>query len=194
MLKNSLLILFSLAVAIAAGGGSAWYALEERNGVGSVAIGAWETFPDAGTPESDPYSRARIARSGELTLGRAEGLALVARRDSGGKALRRECRYVIEGIFPLARFWTIYAADTDLYALDSGSADANALYSNEMMRLSDGSILVSVGAHPSPGNWLPISGTGPLSLVLTLYDTPAGGGSEMSDVLLPQVLSTGCDA
>lgn len=194
MLKNSLLILLSLIVAIGGGAGSVWYALAEQHAVGSVNIGAWETFPDIGTPDADPYSRARIARAGVLTLGRAEGLSFVARRDSGGNALRRECRYAIEGRFPAARFWTLYAGDTDLYPLDANSPRTAALHSNEMLRFADNSITLSVGMSPSPGNWLPVSGTGPLALVLTLYDTPIAGDVGGSDIQLPQVLSVGCDA
>lgn len=194
MLKNSLLILLSLVVAIGGGAGSAWYALADQHAVGSVTVGAWETFPDIGTPDSDPYSRARIARAGVLTLGRAEGLAFVARRDSGGNALRRECRYTIEGAFPAGRFWTLYAGDTNLYPLHADTQQAAVLHSNEVLRLADNSIMLSVGALPSPGNWLPVSGAGPLVLVLTLYDTPIAGGTGGSDIQLPQVLSVGCDA
>lgn len=194
MLKNSLLILLSLVVAIGVGSASAWYALDERNAVGAVTVGAWTTFPEIGTPDSDPYSRARVARAGILTLGRAEGLAFVARRDSGGNALRRDCRYTVEGTFPPARFWTLYAADPELHPFDADSPRVAALHSNDVLRLTDNSIHLSVGSQPYPGNWLRVSGKGPLALVLTLYDTPAGSVTDVSAVELPQVLSIGCDA
>ena len=72
MLKNALLTLLALAIAIGLGGGSVWYALDAQSGGGAIRIGPWTAFPDIGTAEADPYSQARVARQGALALGRAD--------------------------------------------------------------------------------------------------------------------------
>lgn len=194
MLKNVLLTFLTLAIAIGVGGGSVWYMLEAQEGVGAIHIGAWTAFPDIGTPEADPYSEARVAREGVLALGRAEGLAFVAKQDSDGEQLRRECTYSIEGGFPTARFWTLYAADKSLDVIATGKPRPAALQSYQILRRPDNTALISVGGPPSPGNWLPVAGVGTMYLVLTFYDTPIASSTGLSDVTLPRVLKAGCDA
>src|SRR5690606_12004590 len=119
-------------IAIVGGGASVWYALDAREGVGAVAIGNWAAFPEIGTPDADPYSRARIAREGVVSLGRAEGLTFIAKRDSNGDILHRNCVYRIEGDMPPARFWTLYAADETLTALKTENGRPAALHSFEV--------------------------------------------------------------
>jgi hypothetical protein len=84
MLRTVFLIAFALAVAIGGGAASAWYMIDRGVAFGAVSVGPWTAFPDRGTPAADPYSRARFARTGDLSLGQAEGIVFSARRDSGG--------------------------------------------------------------------------------------------------------------
>lgn len=194
MLKNAFLMLLAVAIAVGLGGGSVWYALHAQSGVGAIRIGPWTAFPDIGTPDADPYSQARIAREGVLALGRAEGLAFVAESDSSGQKLRRECAYTIEGVFPTARFWTLYAADQSLDAIATGKQKPAALHSYEVLRRADNAARISVSAHPAPGNWLLVNGTGILYFVLTFYDTPIANSTGLSDVTLPGIVKGRCDA
>ena len=193
MLRTILLTALVLLTAIGGGAASVWYALESREGIGAVTVGPWTAFPDLGTPQADPYSKARIAREGVLSLGLAEGLTFVARRDSGGAALSRNCAYEIRGTFPPARFWTIYAADEFRAVIDTGHLRLPALQSISALREPDNSISIAVGRLASPGNWIPLSGSGPMSLVLTLYDTPATSSSGIAEIALPEIRKTMCD-
>jgi hypothetical protein len=194
MLKNAFLTLVVLAIAIGGGGGSVWYALKVQNGVGAIRIGQWIAFPDIGTPAADPYAKARVAREGVLALGRAEGLSFVAEHDANGDELRRECAYTIEGGFPTARFWTLYAADQSLDVIHTGRPRIAALQSYQVLRQSDNSVLISVSNRPSPGNWLLSDGFGRMYFVLTFYDTPIASSTGLSDVTLPSIVKAGCDA
>ena len=194
MLKTAFATFLVLSIAIVGGGASVWYTLQAQESIGAVTIGEWTAFPDIGTPDADPYSKARIAREGDLALGRAEGLSFVAQRDSGGEILQRECEYRIEGPVPSARFWTIYAADPSDAVIGSGKLRAAALHSYQLLRLADNSVSISVGAHPSPGNWLALSGTGRMTLVLTFYDTPIASSTGVADVNLPRIVKVGCNA
>jgi hypothetical protein len=193
MLKTVLLATFTLAIAIIGGAASLLSALQAREGVGAIAIGEWVTYPDIGTPAADPYSRARISREGVLSLGAAEGLAFVAERDSERQTLRRNCSYRIEGIFPPARFWTLYASDEALGVLSNGHRRPPAFHAYQALRNVDNSLAISIGPHPVPGNWLPVGGRGAMSLVLSLYDTPVANRSGVADAKLPRIIRTGCD-
>lgn len=194
MLKTAFLIFVTLAIALLGGGASVWYALKANESLGAVTIGEWTAFPYVGTADADPYSRARVARDGLLALGRAEGLAFTATRDAEGEPLRRECTYRIEGPVPSARFWTLYAADPSGSVIGSGTKRPGALNSYQLIRLADNSVSISAGAHASPGNWLALSGSGPMSFVLTFFDTPIASSTGASDVVLPSIVKAGCDA
>lgn len=194
MLKNAILTLLSLAIAIGLGGYSVWYALNAQDGVGAIRIGQWTAFPEVGTLNADPYSKARVAREGVLALGQAEGLAFVAERDDAGELLKRECTYTIEGGYPTARFWTLYAADRSLGVIDTGKPRQSALQSYEVLRRPDNSVVISVGSRPAPGNWLLTGGSGKMYFVLTFYDTPIASSTGLSDVTLPRILKAGCNA
>jgi hypothetical protein len=194
MLKHAFLTLLSLAIAILGGGGSVWYALKVQDGVGAIRIGQWTAFPDIGTPAADPYSKARVAREGVLALGRAEGLSFIAESDAGGDELKRECTYLIEGGFPTARFWTLYAADESLGVIATGKPRPSALQSYEVLRQPDNSVIISAAHHPMPGNWLLTDGSGRMYFVLTFYDTPIASSTGLSDVSLPKIVKDGCDA
>lgn len=194
MLKNALLTLIALAIAIGGGGASVWYTLRAQDGVGAIRIGQWTAFPDIGTPAADPYSKARVAREGVLALGRAEGLSFVAERDSSGDTLKRECAYRIEGGLPTARFWTLYAADESLGVIDTGKQRPAALQSYEVMRQPDNSVAITVSGHPAPGNWLLSTGAGTMYLVLTFYDTPIASSTGLSDIEMPRIQKAGCNA
>lgn len=194
MLRTILLTFVTLALAVGGGGASVWLALNAAHGVGSVTVGQWTTFPDAGTPDADPYSRARFAREGGLALGRAEGIVFVASEDSAGAPIRRQCRYRISGSVPAARFWTLYAADADARTpLPATGRRQPALHSRMLLHEEEGTFAITVGRDPAPGNWLTVSGSGPMRLVLSLFDTPVSTSGDVSDVEVPEIRRTACD-
>ncbi len=100
MLRTVFVVALSLAIAIGGGAASVWYALKMPDGLGAVSIGPWTTFPDLGTPDADPYSKARIAREGVLSLGLAEGLTFVAQRDFGRRGAPAELHLHSTGHLP----------------------------------------------------------------------------------------------
>jgi len=194
MIRGGVFALVVVAVAIGGGGASVWYALKMQDGIGAIRVGQWTAFPDIGTPDADPYSKARVAREGVLPLGQAEGLTFVAGSDADGAPLRRECAYSVSGALPPARFWTLYAADTSLDVIRTGKMRSATMQSYQALRQPDNSLEISVGGHPAPGNWLLSGGAGEMFLVLTFYDTPIATSTGLSDLALPAIKKTGCDA
>ena len=193
MLRNVLLALIALVIAIDGGTLSAWYAVNRFDGFGTLTIGQWTGYPDAGTPQSDPYAKARAAREGAFPLGSAEGLAFYAYRDDQGQALNRQCTYRITGNSPNSRFWTLYAADLALIPLDPGADRPPALHSRQIFRGGNGAFIVAVSPKAQAGNWLATAGSGRMVLVMTLYDTPVGGNSGLVDMTFPAVKKVSCD-
>lgn len=193
MLQTSLAILVTLAIALGGGVASVWYALGALGGVGAVTVANWTAYPFAGTPEADPYSEARSAREGALPLGRSEGIAFAAERDTSGRLLSRRCSYLVSGHVPATRFWTLHAADARQHTIMLDGDKPNAVSSFGAVRQQDSSIAIAIGPSATPGNWLQVTGSGEMRLILTLYDTPAAASGSVDDVDLPKVLRTGCN-
>lgn len=193
MLRTIFLTALAVSIAVLGGAGSVWYALSAPEGVGAFTVGAWTTYPELGSPDADPYSKARVAREGLLALGRAEGLTFAATHDSAGAALDRACAYTVEGALPPARFWTLFATDAAMTPLAGSPARPAALSSQQVLRLPGNIVSVTVSRHAAAGNWIPVSGDGAMILLLSLYDTSIASSTGMSDVVLPQVIRGGCD-
>ena len=79
--------------------------------VGTLTIGAWTARPKTGSADIDPYSRASIARSGELPVGTGDGIAFSAATDDRKRPLDGRCDVVVSGVTPPARFWTLTVYD-----------------------------------------------------------------------------------
>ena len=193
MLKTIVLTALTLSIAVLGGAGSVWLALGTDFEFGTVTIGDWTAFPARGTPAADPYSKARFSREADLALGQAEGLVFIARRDADGEPLRLECGYRLEGVLPPARFWTLHARDAEGRLVARDGSRAPALHSDALLRQSDNTAVTTVSRHPAPGNWLAVEGTGPLALVLTLYDTAMASSARIAEVELPKVHRGACD-
>jgi hypothetical protein len=88
-----LFTLLALIIATAVGLGATWMTATRGTDLGTLTIGAWTARPRTGTAEVDPYSRASIARSGELPVGTGDGVAFSAThrrpQKTAGRALRR---------------------------------------------------------------------------------------------------------
>lgn len=161
----------------------------------AIKLGPWVASPNAGTPDADPYSRARLARTGELPLGSGEGLALVARTDSSGRVLRSDCIYRVLGQTPQARLWTlsVEAADGQPLAPRDGITAAG---SDGLFRQGDGGVDVVVASTPQAGIWLASNDGGrsgnPIRLVARLYDTPARTVTELTNFVMPAISRERC--
>lgn len=184
--------LFALIVAAAVGLGTTWFVLTHGTAYGGVTIGGWSAWPRTGTTSIDPYSRAKVARSGELPLGSGDGVAFYARSDGAGRPLDGRCDLIVTGITPQARYWTLTLYDTD-GRLVANSVGRQGYTSQEVLRRTDGSFQITVGPRARPGNWLPTGGVDRYVLVLRLYDTPIGIATRASpDVPMPAISQGSC--
>jgi hypothetical protein len=179
-------------IATVVGLGATWVTSTRGVNVGTINIGAWTARPKVGTSDIDPYSRASIARSGELPVGAGDGITFSTTKDDAQRRLDGRCDVVVKGVTPPARFWTLTLYDM------KGQLVANALQrygftSQEIVRESNGSFEIKISSRSRAGNWLPTAGVDHYFLVLRLYDTPVGVGTRtQKDAPMPSVTTVGC--
>ena len=96
------------------GVGSAWLWLTRTDPAGT-RIGPWLVNLEAGSSDASTYTRARIALKALLALDRRETLYYIAQQDDAGRLLRSNCRYLISGSIPAARWWSVTAYADDIF-------------------------------------------------------------------------------
>ncbi len=166
-------------------------ALSRMSPFDRTRLGAWSIEPHAGSADADPYTRARIARSGQVPLAVGEGLELVARKDDQGRPLDASCVYRIGPRAPAARYWTLSLVDLEGFPVEN-PAGRYGFRSSEILR-DGGEFAIAAAADAQPGDWLPIGAPGPFGLVLRLYDSPLGATAGAIDPsTVPRVTRVAC--
>jgi len=183
---------FALVLAAVIGLGATWLTLTRGVAFGALRIGGWTAWPKSGSVDIDPYARAAIARTGELPLGTGDGVAFYARSDDAGNAFDGRCTFVISGVTPPARYWTLTLYDPE-GRLVANMIDRHSFTSAEIVREADGRFAVSVAPRARPGNWLPTGGIEQFVLVWRLYDTPIGVATRTTkEGPMPAIARKGC--
>ena len=181
-----------LILGLAVGGISAKWALEAEDGFGSVRYGSWTSWPLAGSVDADPYTKARVAKDGAFPQCAADGLTFFLALDENNQPLRRECQYSLVGSVPPARIWTLSIKDLYKRPVLDNDGGTNSVFSLSVLRELDGSFVIDIGRQPVPMNWLPITGIGPMRLVLRLYDTPITTSAGLAEPIMPKLVSKDC--
>ena len=184
------------AVALVLGISSARYMIEEGSPLTTKRVGPWASWVSEGNPNSDPYTKAHLARSGRLPLTSTTARYFFARTDSAGSGLTSDCEYLIQGSGINARWWSIALYD------DRGSVIENpsgrySFNSDEAIRRSDGTFRIHLASSARPENWLP-SGTGSrrLALMLRVYgprETDSDGIGQIPAERLPKIERIACN-
>jgi hypothetical protein len=189
-LRAVAILLLGVAGAAVLGLWSAWLAVRSPAPIDTIELGAWQAWPNAGTADADPYSRARLARTGEIPLGSGEGLVLLALTDDRGAPLTTSCDYRIVGQTPPARLWTVSLEDLDGRVIEGEGG--SALGSDTLLRAPDGSFEIVLSSAPQAGNWISTKDTGRFRVVVRLYDTTARTGTELTTLFMPRIARDRC--
>jgi hypothetical protein len=190
-MRSVAILLLGIAAAGSLGLWTAWLAVRSPAPIDTIKLGAWQAWPNAGTADADPYSRARLARTGEIPLGSGEGLVLLALTDDSGEPLTSTCDYRIVGQTPPARLWTVALEDTDGHVVED-PAGPSALASDSLLRAPDGSFAIALSSHPRTENWIATGGAQRFRVVVRLYDTTARTGTELTTLFMPRIRREGC--
>lgn len=171
---------------------TAWLAVRSPAPIDTITLGAWQAWPNAGTSDADPYSRARLARTGEIPLGSGEGLSILALTDDSGAPLVASCDYRIIGQTPPARLWTVALEDRNGHVIPERSGVA-ALASDTLLRAPDGTFEIVLSPRPRTGNWISTEAAEEsFRVVVRLYDTTARTGTELTTLVMPSITRDGC--
>ncbi len=169
------------------------YQLPRPSPFDRVRLGAWSIEAHAGSVEADPYTRARMAASGEVPLANGEGLLLVAREDDDGRPLDARCAYRIGPRAPAARMWTLSVVDLQGFPV-ANPAERYGFRSSEILRAGSGDFVITASAGAQPGNWQPIGARDSFALALRLYDSPLGAAAgAIEPATAPHVTRIGCE-
>ncbi len=187
MFVNIAVPFFILTFSILCGTFSVDYMLNSFNNFGRFTIDKWSAYPEAGTANTDPYTRARTAKRGGISLGHTEGLIFQLWEDSHGHPLRPHCHYLLKGHIPEARLFTLYTADKSLKPYTSSKEIPFELYTNNVTYESDGSLRINIAPTPQTGNWLATISQKEFGLILTLYDTSIISATALQTLTMPLV-------
>jgi len=185
ILRYSSLVLFVVILSLGGGWVSVDYVLKHFEGFSPLTIGVWRAYPDHGTASADPYARARAIRLGRLALGRAEGLSFYLWHDDQGRRLKATCHYQLAGHLPVAQFFTLYAIGQDMMVRRSTRGRPDILTSYNTLRGEEGDYLIAISPQPQSGNWLATEGEESYGLILTLYHSPIGVATGLSQPVMP---------
>lgn len=166
----------NFAVAFVGLGLGLWATDAALSGLLPIAVdtlGQWRVEARAGAADADPYTRARVERSGEIPLALGEGVTLTTNVDSQGHALNSACLYKLGEKAPTARYWTLTPIDANGFPL-ANSDDRYVLRSAEILREANGGFWIWISSRAHAGNWLPIGAKGAFGLALKLYDPALG--------------------
>jgi hypothetical protein len=167
--------------------------VERGKGFGAIAAGPWTGWPRNGTSDTDPYTRAILAYSGEISLSESEGMSFVAHGDSNGAEFDPACDYALKGEIPSARYWTLTLLSPAGVPI-TNTAGRPGFTSSEVLRASDGQFEITLSRHARPGNWLPIGDTSKFILVLRLYDSELGAPAAALDAAsMPGLVKSRCE-
>jgi hypothetical protein len=167
--------------------------VERGKGFGAIAAGPWTGWPRNGTSDTDPYTRAILAYSGEISLSESQGMSFVAHGDSNGAEFDPSCDYALKGEIPSARYWTLTLLSPTGVPI-TNTAGRPGFTSSEVLRASDGQFEITLSRHARPGNWLPIGDTSNFILVLRLYDNELGAPAAALDAAsMPVLVKSRCE-
>lgn len=154
-------------------------------------LGQWHIWPKAGEKDSDPYTKAYLAREGIAWMSIVEGLMLFAMADDQNNHFSSHCQYSLTGKIPRGRLWTLTSrprsGSTEIIA-----AQSNVITSNDVIWNEDGGLVISISKNAEPGNWLPLSASDDFILTLRIYDTPLTSSALDAAIKTPVIERQAC--
>lgn len=181
-------ILF-VGLALVVGIGSALWTIDRGSQLTTLRTGPWVMWMRAGLPDMDPYTRARFSKVGSLPASAQITATWEARFDVEGRRLHSSCEYLIESE-PIDATWFNLAVYDDNGLLIPNGAERHSFTSQTIAANPDGSFFVVLARDARPGNWLPVTGAGRLTLLMTIVE-PKPSVLESAQGL-PSIRRIGC--
>lgn len=189
-MKKFLYPLVSVVLAVLLAFGASYIAVN-RQKVGSIRIGPWQTNSQTGSTSAGLYLRAWIALNAPWALKSSEVIYFLAFEDSQGMELDCNCHYRIEGVEPQTRWWSI-AAYEDLHFIPN-PINRFSLNSNTVEYIDNFSFAINLSPDAGHINWLPgCKNGGKLALSLRCYGPSEALSSNIAGAQLPTITKISC--
>lgn len=176
----------SLGVGVSVGAAAAWL-LTGPNVRLPERFGAWRTSAHLGNTGDNLYVRASISRIAWFSNDPGRSLYLEAREDSTGRTLNIHCNYRVSGTPLPAQWWSVTAYRN--FHWYPNPMQRYSYSSSDLPASHTGRWQILIGPKREPGNWIPMGGSGRMSLLLRLYDPSILNPGAIS---LPRIEETGC--
>jgi hypothetical protein len=183
-----------IAIALVGGIGSAWVMIHSGSRLTTTTQGVWLSWPTAGRPDTDPYTRAHNVRLGLLPYNPSLALTYHARNDDEGGRIHSSCDYRVTMDGLDAAWWSLAVFD-DAGKVIRNPAQRYAYNAATIVREIDGKADVVLARDARPGNWLPTAGAGNITLALIVQDprwTQQSLEDQQKQKVLPVVRKVGC--
>ncbi|MES2574051.1 MAG: DUF1214 domain-containing protein [Bacteroidota bacterium] len=163
--------LFLLAfVAIVVGIGTAVYSIKSWKNSSQENIGNWQTIgKDKDVNSDDLLSIAQIAVYATYPLTKKEVIYLNTTTDSDGNPIDPKSDYTISGKKFDAGYWSITAYDQDGFLIKNAAKKYSYNFEDVKYEKDSISYKINLSATEKDSNWLPITGTQKVGLVIRLY-------------------------
>lgn len=186
--------LLAVVLGVLLGLGGAYWLIERANSIAVAEAGGWAINLKAGSCQSDPLSRAMVARHGLLALSKEETIYFIRAADDAGAPFDPACAYRVEGRDPPARWWSVTLYDERGYLAQNADA-AHAVDASRMVRAADGAWEVRIGPdRAGAANWLSTNAAGRFSLLLRLYNPDPALLADPRAAPLPQIVRGPCSS
>jgi hypothetical protein len=180
IMNRAIIPLIMLVVGLGLGLLSAQYMMEKASVASPVANSGWKEIRVGTGDLNATYLAGHFLRRGQLPPPKGSRF-YVRTNDDEGNSLRGDCLVVLDGAFPVSRWWFVSA---------SSGAGRTSFDASQAVREVAGETVVSLSASPAPGNWLAPPSGGSYELQLVLFGmTDDASGSTPS---LPRVKRQGC--
>ena len=180
-------------LAILIGFGLTALSLSTGSGLAAKRVSGWKSWKASGHMNADPYTRAFIAKTGQLPLPPNIVQTYFALYDNAHRRLHTSCTYVVESSAVHAKWWTIaaYNHKGEVFKNDYGRYSFNA---GSSMIQFDGGFRIFLSQSVQAKNWLPLGDQGPFVLVLRLYRKQLSEAQIKNDgeVPLPLIKRVSC--
>jgi hypothetical protein len=194
ILFRAVSLIMTVVLATGVGVWSSRYMIARGSPLSVDMYGPWEHWRNLGRDSADPYTRAHLASTGELSISADSAGIFEARTDSQGARLHSSCNYKISGMSLPGLWWSLAVFDSR-GRLIPNEASRYEFTADTIAPNPNGSFVVTLGRDALPGNWIPTGGAGRLVLVFTVLD-PANGLSDEQraerNKRLPVIQREGC--
>ena len=190
-LRNWIYILISLSLGLSFGIFSARYTVQIGLSDPTVVIGPWQSFREIDINEENPYSLAHTTLYGKLKLAKFEALYFIARKDNDNKDLSGNCEYVVTGVAPEARWWSLTVYDQHGGFIDN-PAERYSYNNTNLIEKDEAKYSIAVSPNARPGNWIPTREKTPFVVMLRLYSPSINSMNHAEDITFPKIEKVSC--